>query len=92
MDEASRAGDREEKSGQLEKALELIQGLDSKMNDIESRVRKIESDDMCTVAFRSINEAIASEDGSKEETLSLLAEGFKSPEKSGKHKRDKGII
>ena len=82
--EAPRAGDRGENSNEdkLEKAFSLVVGLDDKMNEIESRIAKLEEDDVSTVAFRSINETAVSEDNSKEEKLSLLAEGFVVPERT----------
>ena len=50
-DENSRAGDRENKSQeQLEKTLKLVVGLESKVNDVESIMSKLEEDDMSTVA------------------------------------------
>ena len=56
--EAPRAGDRGENSNEdkLEKIfLSLVVGLDDKMNEIESRVAKLEEDDVSTVAaLRSI--------------------------------------
>ena len=49
------------------------------MSDVEKRITKLEEDDLSTVAFRSVNETIGSEDNSKEEKLRLLAEGFVLP-------------
>ena len=50
-DENSRAGDRVNKSQeQLEKTLKLVVGLESKVNDVESIMSKLEEDDMSTVA------------------------------------------
>ena len=45
----------------------MVVGLDEKMSDIEKRITKLEEDDLSTVAFRSVNETIGSEDNSKEE-------------------------
>ena len=75
----------------LEKMFNLVVGLDEKTNDIEKRIAKLEEDDVSTVAFRSANETIGSEDNSKEEKLSLLAEGFVLPDRTHKRKRDKGV-
>ena len=61
------------------------------MNSVENRVQKIEEDDAATIAYRSINEAVASEDSNNAEKLSSLTEGFVLPESSGKHKYDKGV-
>ena len=55
--EAPRAGDRGENSNEdkLEKIFSLVVGLDDKMNEIESRIAKLEEDDVSTVAaLRSI--------------------------------------
>ena len=54
-------------------------------------MKKIEEDDASTIAFRSVNETIASEDSNNAEKLSSLAEGFVLPERSGKYKYDKGV-
>ena len=91
--EAPRAGDRGENSNEdkLEKIFSLVVGLDDKMNEIESRIAKLEEDDVSTVALRSINETAVSEDSSKEEKLSLLAEGFVLPERTSRYKYDKGV-
>ena len=61
------------------------------MSDIEKRITKLEEDDLSTVAFRSVNDTIGSEDNSKEEKLSLLAEGFVLPDRAHKYKCDKGV-
>ena len=96
----SRAGDREDisKEDRLEKILDLVMGLDWKINDIYDNMTSIdgwpnylEEDDMSTVAFRSVNETVISEDNSKEEKLNLLAEGFVLPERSNKYRYDKGV-
>ena len=91
--EAPRAGDRGENSNEdkLEKAFSLVVGLDDKMNEIESRIAKLEQDDVSTVVLRSVNETAVSEDNSKEEKLSLLAEGFVLPERASRHRCDKGV-
>ena len=83
--EAPRAGDRGENSNEdkFEKAFSLVVGLDDKMNEIESRA-KLEQDDVSTVVLRSVNETAVSEDNSKEEKLSLLAEGFVLPERTSR--------
>lgn len=61
--EAPRAGDRGENSNEdkLEKAFSLVVGLDDKMNEIESRIAKLEQDDVSTVVLRSVNETAVSE-------------------------------
>ncbi len=73
----------------------LVVGLDGKIDDIDRRMTKLEEDDMSTVGFRSVNETVISKDNSssKEEKLSLLAEGFVLvlPERSGKYRYDKGV-
>ena len=91
--EQPRAGDMGENYSEdkLEKIFNLVVGLDEKMSDIEKRIAKLEEDDVSTVAFRSINETIVSEDNSKEEKLSLLAEGFVLPDRTNKYKCDKGV-
>ena len=65
--------------------------MDVKINGMESRISRLESDDVSTAFFRSVNESVISEDGSEEETLNLLAEGFILPERNGKYKYDKGV-
>ena len=47
---------------QIEKVLEIAIGLDTKASNVENRVKKLEEDDASTIAFRRVNEAIASED------------------------------
>ena len=91
--EHPRAGDMGESYSEdkLEKMFNLVVGLDEKMSDIEKRIAKLEEDDVSTVAFRSISETIVSEDNSKEEKLSLLAEGFVLPDRTNKYKCDKGV-
>ena len=53
---------------------------------VDRRMTKLEEDDMSTVAFRSVNETVISEDNSKKEKLNLLAEGFVLPERSDKYR------
>ena len=91
--EHPRAGDMGENYSEdkLEKMFSLVVGLDEKVSDIEKRIAKLEEDDVSTVAFRSVNETIVSEDNSKEEKLSLLAEGFVLPDRANKCKYDKGV-
>ena len=93
MDEdKSRAGDREAKpQDQIGKILEIAIGLDAKVSNVENRVKKLEEDDVSTIAFRGVNEAIASEDSDNAEKLKLLVAGFVSPERGGKHKYDVGV-
>ena len=75
-DENSRASDRETKpQDQMEKILEIVTGLDTKMSSIENRVQKLEEDDTTAIAYRSVNETVASEDSNDAEKLSLPAEG-----------------
>ena len=53
-DENSRAGDREAKpQDQMEKVLEIVIGLDTKMRNIENRVKKLEEDDTSTIALEA---------------------------------------